>query len=70
MGLEKDQIWVKFPIVIWIPDFDREIYSSITVPRLGRPHLSYRYGSFWVLDAPKIPISRPDAGPKRGPLRG
>ena len=42
LGLYKDKIWVKFPILIWITDFDREIYSYITVPRFGRPNLSYR----------------------------
>ena len=42
LGSEKDEIWVKFPILIWITEFDREIYSYITVPRFGRPNLSYR----------------------------
>ena len=42
LGLEKHQIWVKLLIQIWITVFDREIYSYITVPTVGRPNLSYR----------------------------
>ena len=37
-----DKFLVNFFLQIWITDFDREIYSYITVPRFGRPDLSYR----------------------------